>query len=319
MNQETDIKRITGSMIASAIGGALASTTGQITDDTQMGLFTAEGLILSKVRTEYQDLEDVCEPVFHSLLRWLTTQQGFMFNQLVDTYGSCNIVDGILMGHNELFALRNPSGTCLEALSRGRMGTLDDPVSESDGPGAMVRSLPIGLAFSDPEKAFEFGCKTAAITHGHLDAVLSSGFFASLISGLVAGQPLPWAVNASMKILKKKDGHAHLATGIESAIQLSRESGHSDAIDKNFNERTAINTICAGLYSAFCHSKALERGLLASVNHSGNIEETGAAAGALLGALNGFDAIPAQLIDMLELKDLILEVTTDLFDHFLKI
>jgi ADP-ribosylglycohydrolase len=46
---------------------------GSITDDTQMTLFTAEGLILSKVRQEYQGDDGVISAVYHALLRWLMT------------------------------------------------------------------------------------------------------------------------------------------------------------------------------------------------------------------------------------------------------
>ena len=40
---------------------------GAFTDDTQMTLFTAEGLILSKVRQEYQGDEGVISAVYHAL------------------------------------------------------------------------------------------------------------------------------------------------------------------------------------------------------------------------------------------------------------
>jgi ADP-ribosylglycohydrolase len=45
---------------------------GAITDDTQMTLFTAEGLILSKVRQEYQGDKGIISAGYHALLRWLT-------------------------------------------------------------------------------------------------------------------------------------------------------------------------------------------------------------------------------------------------------
>jgi ADP-ribosylglycohydrolase len=46
---------------------------GSFTDDTQMTLFTAEGLILSKVREEYQGKEGLISSVYNALLRWLLT------------------------------------------------------------------------------------------------------------------------------------------------------------------------------------------------------------------------------------------------------
>ncbi len=75
---------------------------GAVTDDTQMLLFTAEGLILSRVRHDYQEAE-VATAVYHAYLRWLYTQDIHRQSQLIKDYGTCSIVDGILTGHRELF------------------------------------------------------------------------------------------------------------------------------------------------------------------------------------------------------------------------
>ncbi len=319
MTQQPDMDKFTGCMAASAVGGALGNEDGTITDDTQMALFTAEGLILSKIRSEYQDKEDVIEPVFHSLLRWLYTQQVFMMGDLIKSYGTCSIVDGILMGHQELFSLRDPSGTCLKTLSDGKMGTLAYPPNHVQGPGALVRTLPVGLAFSDPEKAFDTGCKTAAITHGHPDAILSSGVLAALISQILSSQPLPWALNAIMALLKSKPDHDPVFKIIGQAITLSSNgTPEPEVIDEHFNKKTAVHTLGAGLYSALCHPSDFKRGILLAVSHSGNCDETGALTGGILGALNGINTIPNQFLNDLELKDVILEMAIDIFEQFHK-
>jgi ADP-ribosyl-[dinitrogen reductase] hydrolase len=95
---------------------------GAITEDTQMTLFTAEGLILSKVRQEYQGDEGVISAVYHALLRWLYTQETNIQGSLIQNHGTCSIVDGVLTGYKELFSLRAPGNSCLSALKSGRMG-----------------------------------------------------------------------------------------------------------------------------------------------------------------------------------------------------
>ncbi len=306
-------------MAASAIGGALGNENGTITDDTQMALFVAEGLILSKLRSEYRDKKDVTEPVFHSLLRWLYTQQVHMMGDLVKSYGTCSIVDGILMGHQELFTLRDPSGTCLKTLSDGKMGTLDYPPNHAKGPGALVRTLPVGLAFSNPQKAFDTGRQTAAITHGSTDTILCSGFLAALISQILASQPLPWALKATMELLKSKPDHDHVFKIIDQAMTLSSSTTPDpETIEQHFNKKTAVHTLGAGLYAALCHPNEFNKGTLLAVSHSGNCDETGAVAGGILGALNGIAAIPSQFMDGLELKGVILEMATDIYDQFHK-
>ena len=59
-----------------------------------------------------------------------------------------------------------------------------------------------------------------------------------------------------------------------------------------------------------------KKGVLLSVNHSGDSDSTGSIAGNILGALYGFDIIPEHWIEDLELKELIGEVASDLFDQF---
>ena len=317
METKIDINKIKGAMAAAAIGGALGNPSGLLTDDVQMALFTAEGLILSQVRSDYRDQDDVTEPVFHSLLRWLYTQQVHMMGDLVNTFGTCAVQDGILMGHKELFSLRNPSDTCLEVLTSGKMGTLEYPPNSAEGPGALARTLPVGLAFSDAKTAFDQGCKTAAITHGHPDAILSSGFFAALLSQIFTGQPLSWAMTGAMNILKSSPDHNSVSDTVEKVSHLSTSADPlPDAINQHFNKRSAVHVLGAGLFCALCYQNNLNRGLLLSVDHSGSIDETGAVAGAILGALNGYDALPVQLLTGLELKEVILEIATDIFERF---
>ncbi len=104
---------------------------GAITDDTQMTLFTAEGLILSKIRQEYQGDEGVIFADYHALLRWLSTQETNLQDNLIQNHGTCSIVDGVLTGYKEFFSLRAPGNSCLSSLKSGRMGTINDPINNS--------------------------------------------------------------------------------------------------------------------------------------------------------------------------------------------
>ena len=135
---------------------------GAITDDTQMTLFTAEGLILSKVRQEYEGDKGVISSGYHALLRWLYTQETTLQDNLIQNHGTCSIIDGVLTGHKELFALRAPGNSCLSSLKSGKLGTIGDPINNSKGCGGVMRMAPVGLAYDDAEKAFHFGCKLAA-------------------------------------------------------------------------------------------------------------------------------------------------------------
>ncbi len=58
-------------------------------------------------------------------------------------------------------------------------------------------------------------------------------------------------------------------------------------------------------------AESLRDGVVASVNHSGDSDSTGALCGNLLGALHGLDAIPVGWLDALDGRGLVEEVAED--------
>ena len=289
---------------------------GAITDDTQMTLFTAEGLILSKVRQEYAGDRGIIDAGYHALLRWLYTQEVALQEHLIQNYGTCSIVDGVLTGHKELFSLRAPGNSCLSSLKSGKMGTMGDPINDSKGCGGVMRMAPVGLMFDDPEKAFHFGCRLAALTHGHPTGFLAAGTFSAIISLILFGAPLVEAIEESVRILKSYKSHQETQRAIGDAV---------DVVGKQPPEPETIETLGAGwiaeealAISLFCSLTAqddFEKGLLLSVNHSGDSDSTGSITGNIMGALYGLESIPEKWLNPLELMSLITETATDLFEH----
>lgn len=110
---------------------------GAITDDTQMTLFTAEGLILAHRRELETHVPTQWESAVHrAYLRWLSTQ-GESVPRMVD--------EGWLLSVTGLHHRRAPGSTCLSALESGRMGTVDRPINDSKGCGGVMRAVPVGL------------------------------------------------------------------------------------------------------------------------------------------------------------------------------
>ena len=84
---------------------------GSITDDTQMTLFTAEGLLRAQVRGALKGIVHPPSVVDHAYARWLHTQGGHSPRWREDSY------DGWLVDLPQLHARRAPGGTCLSALA----------------------------------------------------------------------------------------------------------------------------------------------------------------------------------------------------------
>lgn len=335
--------RIVGAMLGGAVGDALGAPAtfmdisairerygkagifrmasaygrrGAITDHTRMALFTAEGLILSRVRQEYGREELAATALYHAYLRWLVTQDLHGQGELVRQHGSCAVVDGVLTGYRELFAKRSPCQSCLSALRSGKMGTMERPLNDSRGCSGVTRVAPVGLVCVDARKAFDLGCASAAITHGHPGGYLAAGFLAALFSHLASGQSLNEAVAGATGILTGCGGHGKCLQAIEKAVEWShrRQPVTPEVLAALGDGRMAEEALAIGMCAAMAADRDFRQGVLAAVNHSGNSGATAAIAGTILGAGCGVDEIPDEWLAKLELKDLIEETAMDLFD-----
>jgi len=276
-------------------------------------------LILSRVRKEYSENDQVTSAIYHAYLRWLYTQETTRQDQLVKTHGTCAVVDGILTGYRELFSRRAPGNTCLGSLRSGKMGTLAQPLNNSKGCGGVMRVAPVGLAIQDAEQAFRVGCESAAITHGHPTGYLAAGFLAALIAGILAGDSLRQAVDASMGILQTWPGHAECLKIVAKAVDLvERAEPSAETVEQIGAGWVAEEALAIGVYSALAGDKTFEKGVLLAVNHSGDSDSTGAITGNIMGALHGIGIVPQRWLGQLELRDVIDELAGDLYDRFAK-
>ncbi len=136
-----------------------------VTDDTQMTIFTAEGLIRASVRARSRGICHAPGVVHRAYLRWLYTQ-GVPWENNSAAAGA-NDPDGWLVLEQRLHRRRAPGNTCLSALQSGHAGSIDQPLNHSMGCGGVMRAAPVGLLLAEPDKAFQLGCEVAALTHGH--------------------------------------------------------------------------------------------------------------------------------------------------------
>ena len=272
--------------------------TGAITDDTQMTLFTAEGLLCDQLRPESS--RDPAAAIWRAYQRWLSTQ-----------YGEPS--SGWLSSQEFLHHGRAPGMTCLSALHAGHPGTVSQPVNNSKGCGGVMRVAPAGLAGGDP---FTLGCQAAALTHGHPSGYLAAGALALMVSDLILGCDLRGAAAAAITRLQQADGSEEVATALVAAVRAAELGPLSaDAIGVlgqgwTGEEALAIATHCALTAESF------RSGVLHAVNHDGDSDSTGAICGNLLGAALGADAIDGDLLAQLEGGDVITRVADDLHDVF---
>ena len=145
--------------------------TGSITDDTQMTLFTAEGILRAHARKKEKGSCDFVAAVRSAYRRWLKTQGG----RVPKTVSEEALDSGWLIHEKQLFAWRAPGNTCICSLEIP--AELEKVPNDRKGCGTVMRMAPPGLFFA-PEEAYEYGCRFSALTHGHPTGITAGGAFA---------------------------------------------------------------------------------------------------------------------------------------------
>ncbi len=289
---------------------------GAITDDTQMTLFTAEGLLRAIARRRHKGISHPAPVIHHAYIRWLRTQ-----GERSRTHFSQVEMDGWLIGVKGLHSRRAPGNTCLSALRGEEMGAMQRPLNTSKGCGGVMRVAPVGLVAEDEEQAFSLGCEAAAITHGHPSGYYSAGCFAAIIYHLMSGCSLPEAIELALRILERpeNDEHEECAASVRQAVAMWRDSGMApspEVIERLGGGWVGEEALAISLYCALASQDDLARGVLLAVNHSGDSDSTGAITGNLLGLMLGVEAIPEKWLAELELRAEIEAVAGDLFKQF---
>ncbi|MDR0875702.1 MAG: ADP-ribosylglycohydrolase family protein, partial [Clostridiales Family XIII bacterium] len=175
-----------------------------ITDNTQLSIFTVDGMIWADTRVKRKGVYAYIPCLFYSYQKWYYTQTGGLADK---DYGF--ILDGEVMQRDDLFARRGEGVTSLNALAssiKNSYGTVATRINDLNRPGCVARVAPIGLYFAhDPDMAFRIACESAAITHGHTEAIMSAGYMAVLIACLAQGAPLSEAISDALACLDESD------------------------------------------------------------------------------------------------------------------
>lgn len=294
------------------------SGKGRFTDDTQMTLFTAEGLLRARHREILKGIGGArLSIIYQSYLRWLKTQ-GYSPHTLPENFGIYDIEQGWLIKQRGLFVQRAPGNTCLGALMDGRYGTVDRPLNDRKGCGGIMRVAPVGLGFADDaELAFQFGCEAAALTHGHPSGYLSAGCLAAILALLAQGESLPQAIDETVVILKRWQGHEECLVAIQKATALLRDGAPTpERVETLGGAWVGEETLAIALYCALSYPRDFRAGVLLAVNHGGDCDSTGAVTGNILGLALGKAAIPQTWIDHLEMAEVVEQIALDLYTQF---
>ncbi len=296
--------------------------TARFSDDTQMTLFTADGLLSAYTYDPNPSPESILKHVQEAYIAWYATQTAFQLP----------LPSSWLTHVKDLWSRRAPGNTCLSALSALKDGK---PIhNDSKGCGAVMRIAPIGIfyaALSNQGRMQNAECinlcakvaaETALITHHHDLSTLASVFTAlvifecmriHVIDRLTFRSIVSTALSKTLTILEGSKYSEKFVAIIQKAIKLADSSlSDRDAISQLGEGWVAEETAAIAILCVMRHIRDFEGCLVAAVNHDGDSDSTGAVAGNIIGTILGYTGITEKFRNNLELIKLILSIADDL-------
>ena len=271
-------------------------------DDTQMTLFTAEGLIKAKERGV-----TLKKSIYLSYLDWLKTQ-----------YEVSPVSDKGLLSVATLYDRRAPGITCLSALNSGLEGGISQSINDSKGCGGVMRTAPVALfCYAKGANALgadELAAEAAAITHSHVLGHLPSYALNHILYEILGGADLSDAINRAIEATETRYAcEEDAALGISKMRIASMLGDNSDMDDETAilmlgGGWVAEEALAISIYCALKYKDSFLDAVAAAVNHDGDSDSTGAITGNIIGAYLGYEAIPGDLSEPIEARDVILDM-----------
>ena len=295
----------------------------RFSDDTQMSLFTLEGLMNCVVDNNYAIIEpETALPyIERAYLNWLKTQ----------TASPSALTYSWLSHIRTLWSRRAPGMTCMNALESIANGLV--VCNSSKGCGGVMRVAPLGIFngvhYNCAKNLYEMarlGGIAAEITHKHTASTLASALFVSIVRDcILSSVDIP---------VSKQDISAIVSTNLAEIDSYNRSSKYAfnelrnlmtralKLAEPNIEDTVAIRELGEGwvadealaiaLFSVMRHIDDFEECITCAVNHDGDSDSTGAIAGNIIGAILGYSAIPQYYLDTLEIEEVLVSAADDL-------
>jgi len=299
-----------------------ASDAALFTDNTQMTLFTADGIMWAASQNA-PDGVNYAEYVFYAYQCWLYTQTkmiagkeyAWIFDKTANPYRSK------LIKTKGLYKKRFSSTVNVDALleaSNLNYGKIGAPLNRNADNGGMKRVMPAGLFFNyDTLLAFRAGADFSAITHGYPTAYLAGGCYSAIIAELINGARIDDAAEKALAILKSYKNHEECAQTLETVRDLLADASVPplEAVSEIGDGARANEALGIALFCASLHEDSFENAIRLAVNHDGESDVCGALCGGLLGAYHGARFVPKKWVKKLSYLRLIEDTAIDLVEQ----
>ena len=312
----------------------LTNGVAEFSDDTQMTLFTANGMLTGLTRMYTRGIGRSPEFYVEQAYKdWYYTQMDSCGNRMgKDRFTWLSAIPGF-------YSRRAPGNTCMSALSE--MIYKKTPQNNSKGCGGVMRVAPWGLFCACHDVRYSIaqmdvaGGEIARLTHKHPLGWMPSILMTHILYRIVKEGGIDVHDKATARKLfdaivmdnvaevtwKKEDTldkafHSSVVRQkdlVEQALRLAdNNSPDVDNIRHLGEGWVGEEALAIAVYAVARHIDSFADTLIAAVNHDGDSDSTGAIAGNIIGAMIGYEAIPAQFKTHLEMHDVILAIADDL-------
>lgn len=311
-----------------------------VSDDTQMTLFTANGMLMGLTRGYMRGIGgDPKDYVDGAYIDWYYTQTVNKKSERDDFHYTW------LRDLPELAHRRAPGITCLNACES--LLAHRDVENNSKGCGGIMRVAPMGLLDASFKESggsgfyyktvylAEAGAHIARVTHLHPLGYLPAALMTLLLSRIVPLTPdevkesIIDIINDGLDVMMNMYGNdyakykEYLRALTLKAVNLAH-SNISDiqAIMQLGEGWTAEEAWAISLYCVIRHIDNMKEAIIAAVNHDGDSDSTGSITGNIMGAIYGYEAIKRERLfcpygkkfeDTIELHNIILAIADDLY------
>ena len=330
----------------------LVNGVAEISDDTQMTLFTANGMLMGLTRWYMRGIGNSPEYyVEYAYQDWYDTQTKSYRSVMTQDDMQLSISHTWLRHLPKMYARRAPGNTCLTAIKE--IKEHHTPQNNSKGCGGVMRVAPWPLFCACHESRLGIdeidvaGGEIARLTHKHplgwipaivmthiIYRIVEDGGFEGL-DKVSAVKHFTAIVNEALQLLPSfvvRNHVSHVTWDqerpigevfhndmerqrelIERALLLAgNELSNVENISRLGEGWVAEETLAIAIYAVARHIDSFEKVLIAAVNHDGDSDSTGSVAGNIIGAIVGYEAIPQRFKEHLELHDVILSIADDL-------
>ncbi len=294
------------------LGYDSANGLAEITSYSQLAMFAANGLLAGAARGK-TSAEDQLRYITAALKEWARVQHlpGAPENRLC-----------WLRHIPQMRRRRCMDPRTLDSLTRGVLGTPENPANQSAGAGSLTAVIPVALFFQ-PER-MEFwdigllGAKIVALTHGDSMAFLSGALLSYAVAGIVQDRNCTIEdqfLHAAQAVTAQFPGvpASKLQGLIQDAVALAKKTGlPAQQAMEQLECNTAARVLAGAVYAVLRGNGDFDKSMITAVNHSGKSAAVGAVTGAILGTILGEQGLPGFYLDCLDCDHVIREVAFDL-------